>query len=66
VKKLTDIFQNEEEYNDHDYTENAETQSTIVEVRYSTMQLIKQLLCAQFENYRYFFDFRMLKMIRNI
>ncbi|EZA61757.1 hypothetical protein DMN91_004497 [Ooceraea biroi] len=31
VKKLTDMFQNEEEYNDHDYTENAESQSTIVE-----------------------------------
>jgi len=37
VKKLTDIFENEEEYNDHDYTENAETQSTIVEVRCDAM-----------------------------
>lgn len=29
VKRLSDLFQNEEEYNDHDYIDNAESQSTI-------------------------------------
>ncbi|XP_011640316.1 zinc finger protein 676-like [Pogonomyrmex barbatus] len=31
VKKLCDILQNEEEYNDHDYTDNADNQSTVIE-----------------------------------
>lgn len=31
VKKLCDILQNEEDYNDHDYTDNTESQSTLIE-----------------------------------
>ncbi|XP_032667216.1 zinc finger protein 676-like isoform X2 [Odontomachus brunneus] len=31
VKELSDMFQNEEEYNDHDYADNAENQSAVVE-----------------------------------
>lgn len=34
VKKLCDILQNEEDYNDHDYTDNTESQSTLIEVKY--------------------------------
>lgn len=33
IKKISDI-QNEEEYNDHDYIENTESQDTDVEIKY--------------------------------
>lgn len=33
VKKLCDILQSEEDYNDHDYADNSESQSTLVEVK---------------------------------
>lgn len=35
IKKLSDI-QNEEEYNDHDYIENIESQDTDGEIKYIT------------------------------
>lgn len=34
LKKLSHLFQNEEEYNDHDYADNAESQSTVAEVKF--------------------------------
>lgn len=30
---LCDMLQSEEEYNDHDYTDNTESQSTVIEVK---------------------------------
>lgn len=33
VKKSSNTFHNDEEYNDHDYTDNTESQSTVVEVK---------------------------------
>lgn len=33
VKQLCDILQDKEDYNDHDYTDNTESQSTIIEVK---------------------------------
>lgn len=43
VKKLSNIFQNEEEYNDHDYIDNTIESQNIgeTEVRNATQSLIK-------------------------
>lgn len=40
IKKLSDI-QNEEEYNDHDYIENIESQDTDGEIKYITKVIYK-------------------------
>lgn len=40
IKKLSDI-QNEEEYNDHDYIENIESQDTDGEIKYITKVMYK-------------------------
>lgn len=40
VKQLRDILQNEEDYNDHDYTDNMESQSTLITVKCQSLMEI--------------------------